>query len=250
MPVVDGAQGLELGHVAGAGAAGRLSSPGRRREQGYPREPLPLRVPLVVRVLRRQDDRLGRPPRRYRPVGHRHGQLRAARSIEGTGQAPGADTRTASRRSTTATTRPQVQRHMPVPQRRRDGHPRTTRTTAFCSKGPKGRIFVNRGKLTGKPVEDLESNPLPDDALAKLYKGKKPGNHMAQLLRVHQDREAADLRRLHAPPLDDHLPPGEHRHPPGPQAQMGPGKGSRSSATTKPASSSAREQRKGYEVVA
>ncbi|MEM9826985.1 MAG: Gfo/Idh/MocA family oxidoreductase, partial [Planctomycetota bacterium] len=32
--------------------------------------------------------------------------------------------------------------------------------------GDKGRIFVNRGKLTGKPVEELASNPLPEDAIA------------------------------------------------------------------------------------
>jgi hypothetical protein len=38
--------------------------------------------------------------------------------------------------------------------------------------GDKGRIFVNRGKLTGKPVEELAENPLPEDALTKLYKGR------------------------------------------------------------------------------
>ena len=37
---------------------------------------LPLRVPLVVRVLRRQDDRLGRPPPRHRPVGPGQGRQR------------------------------------------------------------------------------------------------------------------------------------------------------------------------------
>ena len=36
--------------------------------------------------------------------------------------------------------------------------------------GDKGRIFVNRGKVTGKPVEDLAENPLPDDAIKKVYK--------------------------------------------------------------------------------
>jgi predicted dehydrogenase len=44
--------------------------------------------------------------------------------------------------------------------------------------GTEGRIFVNRGKISGKPVEDLKTNPLPEDALTKLYKGKKFGNHM------------------------------------------------------------------------
>lgn len=43
--------------------------------------------------------------------------------------------------------------------------------------GTKGRIFVNRGRLTGKPVEDLVTNPLPEDALKKVYKNLKPVNH-------------------------------------------------------------------------
>jgi predicted dehydrogenase len=43
--------------------------------------------------------------------------------------------------------------------------------------GDKGRIFVSRGRLTGAPVEQLKKNPLPEDALVKLYKGKKPTDH-------------------------------------------------------------------------
>ncbi len=37
--------------------------------------------------------------------------------------------------------------------------------------GDKGRIFVNRKKLVGKPVEDLADHPLPEDAVSKVYKG-------------------------------------------------------------------------------
>ncbi len=37
--------------------------------------------------------------------------------------------------------------------------------------GDKGKIFVNRGKLVGAPVEALADNPLPEDAIAKVYKG-------------------------------------------------------------------------------
>lgn len=37
--------------------------------------------------------------------------------------------------------------------------------------GDKGRIFVNRGKLTGKPIDELKDNPLPEDAISKIYKG-------------------------------------------------------------------------------
>ena len=36
--------------------------------------------------------------------------------------------------------------------------------------GEKGRIFVNRGKLVGAPVEELADDPLPEDAIAKVYK--------------------------------------------------------------------------------
>ena len=36
--------------------------------------------------------------------------------------------------------------------------------------GEKGRIFVNRGKLVGAPVEALADEPLPEDAIAKVYK--------------------------------------------------------------------------------
>lgn len=35
----------------------------------------------------------------------------------------------------------------------------------------KGRFFVNRGKLTGKPVEELDSKPLSDEAFNDLYEG-------------------------------------------------------------------------------
>ena len=43
--------------------------------------------------------------------------------------------------------------------------------------GTKGRIFVNRGRLTGQPVEDLATNPLPENALRDVYKGQDPTNH-------------------------------------------------------------------------
>jgi hypothetical protein len=34
--------------------------------------------------------------------------------------------------------------------------------------GSEGQIFVNRGTISGKPVEDLEQNPLPRESF-KLY---------------------------------------------------------------------------------
>ena len=48
--------------------------------------------------------------------------------------------------------------------------------------GTKGRFFVNRGKITGKPVEDLEKNPLPDGAIEEVYGGKVSENHTANFI--------------------------------------------------------------------
>ena len=59
--------------------------------------------------------------------------------------------------------------------------------------GDRGRIFVNRGKLTGKPVEDLAENPLPEDAISKVYKGAPLVEyarkaHWANFLHGHRER--------------------------------------------------------------
>ena len=47
--------------------------------------------------------------------------------------------------------------------------------------GDQGRIFVNRGKLTGKPVEELTEQEKKDldERVFRLYQGKQPTNHMA-----------------------------------------------------------------------
>jgi predicted dehydrogenase len=44
--------------------------------------------------------------------------------------------------------------------------------------GTEGRIFVNRGRITGKPVEDLVSNPLPDGAMEEVYKNRPLVDHV------------------------------------------------------------------------
>lgn len=48
--------------------------------------------------------------------------------------------------------------------------------------GSKGKFFVNRGKLTGKPVEELESKPLPDGAVEAVYGGPVSENHTANFI--------------------------------------------------------------------
>jgi predicted dehydrogenase len=54
--------------------------------------------------------------------------------------------------------------------------------------GATGRIFVNRGKLTGEAVDALKDNPLREETLTKLYKGKQPGNHMKNFFECIADR--------------------------------------------------------------
>ena len=54
--------------------------------------------------------------------------------------------------------------------------------------GTEGRIFVNRGRLTGRPVEDLEQNPLPDGALETVYKNRSLTNHFRNFFEAVRDR--------------------------------------------------------------
>ena len=55
--------------------------------------------------------------------------------------------------------------------------------------GDKGRIHVNRQRIKGQPFEELAENPLPEDALAKVYKGKQPTGHMANFFDCITSRE-------------------------------------------------------------
>lgn len=54
--------------------------------------------------------------------------------------------------------------------------------------GTEGRFFVNRGKLTGTPVEQLRDNPLPRDALEQLYGGAPPASHMENFFQCLRTR--------------------------------------------------------------
>lgn len=57
--------------------------------------------------------------------------------------------------------------------------------------GEKGRIFVNRGKLEGRPINDMSEadNKEIDALVAELYNGKKPGNHMGNFFACREDGE-------------------------------------------------------------
>lgn len=55
--------------------------------------------------------------------------------------------------------------------------------------GTKGRFFVNRGKIVGKPVEDLKDNPLPEGAIEEVYGGKVSENHSANFIEAMKSRK-------------------------------------------------------------
>jgi predicted dehydrogenase len=48
--------------------------------------------------------------------------------------------------------------------------------------GTEGRFFVNRGKIAGKPIDDLKDNPLPEGAIEAVYGGKVSENHTANFI--------------------------------------------------------------------
>ena len=55
--------------------------------------------------------------------------------------------------------------------------------------GTKGRFFVNRGKITGTPVDDLQANPLPAGAIEEIYGGPVSGNHTANFVDAMRSRK-------------------------------------------------------------
>ncbi|HET6880199.1 MAG TPA: Gfo/Idh/MocA family oxidoreductase [Pirellulales bacterium] len=55
--------------------------------------------------------------------------------------------------------------------------------------GSESRFFVNRGKITGKPIDDLKENPLPDGAIEEVYGGKVSANHTANFIEGMRSRQ-------------------------------------------------------------
>jgi myo-inositol 2-dehydrogenase/D-chiro-inositol 1-dehydrogenase len=56
--------------------------------------------------------------------------------------------------------------------------------------GEEGRIFVNRGRISGVPIEQLTAADKEEmgKKITKLYKGKIPGDHMRNFFECVQDR--------------------------------------------------------------
>jgi len=55
--------------------------------------------------------------------------------------------------------------------------------------GTKGRFFVNRGKITGTPVDELKDRPLPAGAIEAVYGGPVAENHTANFIDAMRSRK-------------------------------------------------------------
>lgn len=60
-----------------------------------------------------------------------------------------------------------------------------TQTRGVMFEGDKGRLFVNRARVSGKPVEELKDNPLPDNAI-RVYKSD---SHMGNFIECIKTRK-------------------------------------------------------------
>ncbi len=60
--------------------------------------------------------------------------------------------------------------------------------------GDKGRIYVNRRRITGKPIEEQDDDQTLKDSITtlmtKTYNGGKPGNHMGNFFESVRSRKA------------------------------------------------------------
>ncbi len=66
---------------------------------------------------------------------------------------------------------------------------RHDRDNGILFEGTKGRLFVNRGRLTGAPVEELKTNPLPAGALEEVYKNRTLVDHFRNFFEAATQRK-------------------------------------------------------------
>jgi myo-inositol 2-dehydrogenase / D-chiro-inositol 1-dehydrogenase len=75
--------------------------------------------------------------------------------------------------------------------------------------GSEGRIFVNRGRLSGKPIDELSAADKEeiDSLVIQLYKGKQPGDHMGNFWQCLDSREQpiSDVATHHRTMTSCHL---------------------------------------------
>jgi hypothetical protein len=86
---------------------------------------------------------------------------------------------------------------------------RTKFDNGILFEGENGRIYVNRDRITGRPIEEL----TPGDELElrgqmiELYKGKRPGSHMRNFFECVESRDVpiSDVASHHRTMTSCHL---------------------------------------------
>ena len=87
----------------------------------------------------------------------------------------------------------------------------TTGNEGVHFEGDKGRIYVNRGRVTGKPIEDQDADKslqdLTNEWIGKVYGNRKPGNHMGNFFESVVSRElpVSDIYSQHRSVSGCHL---------------------------------------------
>ncbi|MEQ8848984.1 Gfo/Idh/MocA family oxidoreductase [Botrimarina sp.] len=69
----------------------------------------------------------------------------------------------------------------------RDNAPDLGFDNGVMFEGERGRVFVNRGKVTGAAVEELERDPLPEEATAALRHGRPVQPHLEAFYQACHD---------------------------------------------------------------
>ena len=112
--------------------------------------------------------------------------------------------------------------------------------------GTKGRFHVSRRRMKGAPVEALKENPIPEDAIAKVY-GTEPTSHMQNLFDCIKSRELpiSDVYSHHRAMTTCHLANISIRLKQ--ELEWDP-KAEQIVGNSHAQSMQAREQRKGYEI--
>ncbi len=113
--------------------------------------------------------------------------------------------------------------------------------------GTKGRLFVNRGRVSGRPVEELKQSPLPDGALERVYKDQKLTNHFENFVLAAAERREpiSDVHSHHRALTTCHLSGIAARL--GRKLQWDPDK-EQIVGDSQAQSFVARDQRKGFEI--
>ena len=192
-------------------------------------QPVPPAVPLVLRLRRRHDERLGRPPQRHRALGPRTPRD-PSRSTPPAASSPPTTTATRPTPCRSFTSSPECT--LTYSMRKGNGLKFNGHDYGILFCGTDGSLMLDRSgfevipdkvvlpygiKLVhgDRPLRKIDLKPEK----AKGVDGQDA--HVAQLPRLRQVASLADLRHRDRPPLHQHLPPGQHLLQARPQARMG-----------------------------